>query len=57
MNGPLGLGKENEKVESRRTCGDHANNKIGLNTEKSPGDLKRLAVTQTPMKDNHQMLV
>ena len=23
---------------------------IGLNTEKSPGDLRRLAVTQTPVK-------
>ena len=27
------------------------------NTEKSPGDLKRLAVTQTPMKDYQPMLV
>ncbi len=26
----------------------------GQNTEKSPGDLKRLAVTQTPVKD-HQL--
>ena len=25
-----------------------------LNTEKSPGDLKKLAVTQTPVK-NHQL--
>ena len=27
---------------------------IGQNTEKSPGDLKRLAVTQTAM-ENHQL--
>ena len=25
---------------------------IGKNTEKSPGDLKRLPVTQTPVKDH-----
>ena len=32
---------------------DHPNHsiiKIGQNTEKSPGDVKRLAVTQTPVK-------
>ena len=28
----------------------------GKNTEKSPGDLRRLAVTQTPMK-NHQLIL
>ena len=28
--------------------------KIGENTEKSPGDLRRLAFTQTPVKD-HQL--
>ena len=28
----------------------------GQNTEKSPGDLKRLAVTQTPVK-NHQLML
>ena len=36
--------------------GDHPNYNIienGQNTEKSPGDLRRLAVTQTPVK-NHQ---
>ena len=37
--------------------GDHPNYSIienGQNTEKSPGDLRRLAVSQTPLKD-HQM--
>ena len=34
--------------------GDHPNDSIienGQNTEKSPGDLRRLAVTQTPVKN------
>ena len=40
-----------------RTSGDHPNYSIIENvqdTEKSPGNLKRLVVTQTPMKD-HQL--
>ena len=35
---------------NKRTSGDHPNYsivEIGQNTEKSPGDLRRLAVTQT----------
>ena len=39
------------------TSGDHPNDMIienGQNSEKSPGDLRRLAVTQTPVK-NHQL--
>ena len=39
---------------------DHPNNNItenGQNTEKSPGDLRRLAVTQTPAKDHQQTLM
>ena len=39
------------------TSGDHPNYNItenGQNTVKSPGDLRRLAVTQTPGKD-HQL--
>ena len=38
-------------------CGDHSNYsivEIGQNTEKSPGNLKRLAATQNPLKD-HQL--
>ena len=37
--------------------GDHPNDSIiedGLNTEKSPGDLRRLVVTQSPVKA-HQL--
>ncbi len=47
INGTGGLG-------GRRTSGDHPNYNIienGQNTEKSPGDLRRLAVTHTPVKD------
>ena len=48
-----GLLKGPEDLE----VGDHPKNNIienGQNTEKSPGDLRRLAVTQTPVKD-HQL--
>ena len=30
---------------------------IGQNTKKSPRDLRRFAVTQTPVKDHHLMLM
>ena len=43
-------------LRSWQTSGDHPNCSIienGQNTEKSPGDLRRLAVTQTPV-ENHQ---
>ena len=36
---------------NKKTSGDHPKDKIienGQNTEKSPGDFRRLAVTQTP---------
>ena len=42
------------------TSGDHPNNWItenSQNTEKNPGDLRRLAVTQTPVKDHQLMLI
>ena len=42
-----------------QTSGDHpnySNIKIGQNTEKSHIDLRRLAVTQTLVKDHHQTL-
>ena len=51
-----GLLKELEDLE-RRTSEDHPNDSIienGQNTKKSPGDLRRLAVTQTPVK-NHRL--
>ena len=48
--GTVGLG-------SWRTGGDHPNDSIienRQNTEKSPGDLRRFAVTQNPVK-NHRL--
>ena len=39
---------------------DHPNNSIienGQNTGKSPGDLRRLAVTQSPVKDHRLTLM
>ena len=48
------------RLGSWRTSGNHLNYSIienGQNTEKSPGDLRRLAVTQTPVKDHQLMLM
>ena len=45
---------------SWRMCGDHPNYSIiekGQNTEKSPGDLGRLSVTQTLVKDYQLTLI
>ena len=45
---------------SKRMNGDHSNYYIienGQNNEKTLGDLKRLAVTQTPVKDPQLMLM
>ena len=44
-------------LEGLDTSGDHPNYsivEIGQNTKKSPGNLGRLAVTQTPV-ENHQL--
>ena len=49
--------KGTEGIGGRRTSGEHPNYNIignGQNTEKSRGDLRRLAVTQTLVK-NHQL--
>ena len=54
-NDPQRLSKRTGEVRNRRTSGDHPNYCIvvvGQNTEKSPGDLRRLAVTQTPWKES-----
>ena len=50
---PQRLGKGAGIVGNWRTSWDHPNYniiKIGQNTEKSPGELRRLAVPQTPVK-------
>ena len=52
---PQKIIKRTGGIGRRRTSGDHPNYSIienGQNAEKSPGDLKRLAVTQTSVKDH-----
>ena len=59
----LGLknfGKDIRTVEDQWKNRDHLDHiivEIGQNTEKSPGDLRRLAMTQTPLKDYQLMRV
>ena len=56
-NGFQKLRKRTGRVGNHRTNRDHQDNgivEIGQNTEKSPGDLRRIAFTQTPAKD-HQL--
>ena len=56
-NNPQRIGKGTGRRENKRTSGDHPDYsiiKIGQNTEKSPGDLRRLVVAQTPI-ENHQL--
>ena len=47
-------GLEDVEMRTSRDHPDYMIIKIGQNTEQSPGDLKRLAVTQTPLR-NHQL--
>ena len=52
-NNPQRVGTWTGGFENKRTREDHPNYsiiKISQNTEKSPADLRRLAVIQTPMK-------
>ena len=52
-----GIIKRLRRLGSRRTGRDYPNDNIaknGQNPVTSPGDLRRLAVTQTPVK-NHQL--
>ena len=51
------IAKGTRGLGSWQTSGDHPNDSIvenGQNTKKSPGDLRRLAITQTPVK-NHRL--
>ena len=57
--GPEKLDKGTERAGNLGTCQrnpDYTITKIGQNTEKSPKDLRRLIVTQTPVR-NHQLSV
>ena len=59
-NGSRRLGKETGRVWNRVTNKDYPDYNIitiGQNTEKSPGDLRRLAVTKTPVKDHQLRLI
>ena len=52
------IGTETRGLEKKKTIGDNPNNsivEIGQNTEKSPGDLRRLSVTQT-LVINHALI-
>ena len=49
--GEIGDQKKNRDLSGRSIV------KIGLNTDKSPEDLRGLAVTQTPVKDYHLTLL
>ena len=61
------LGTDTKKLDigtgglgNKRTSGDHPNHsiiKIGQNTEKSSGDLRRLAVIQTSVRNHRLTLV
>ena len=53
------IGTGTRELGNNWTRGDHPNYYIietGQNTEKSPKDLRRLVVTQTPVKDHQLML-
>ena len=57
---PQRFGKEVERIGNRKKSRDHLNYsivKISHNTEKGPGDLKKLAVIQAPVKDHQLTLV
>ena len=47
-------GKEDLEIRGRLETIHYCIIVIGKNIEKSPGDLKRLAVIQTPVKDHHR---
>ena len=53
-NNPQRINEGTGRLRNLKASGDHSNYnivEIGQNTEKSPGDLRRLAVTQTSVKD------
>ena len=54
------IGTRTEGLENKRTSGDQRNDsiiEIGQNTEKSPGHLRKLAVTQTLVRNHRLTLV
>ena len=54
------INKGSGGLENKWTSGDYQNYyiiEISQNTDKSPGDLRRLALTQTRLKDHQSWLV
>ena len=51
---PIVIGTRTGGHGNNGTSGDYTNYSIFQDTEKSPGDLRKLAATQTPGK-NHQL--
>ena len=51
------LGKGTGRPGNKRTIGNYSIIEIGQNTRKSPEDLRRLSVTETPMGDHQLTLV
>ena len=52
---PQRINEETGRLGNKRTSRDNPDYgiiKIGQNTEKSPGDLRWIATTHTPMKDH-----
>ena len=59
-NGFYGVGKRTKRVGNRRTNRDGPNYsivEIGQKAEKSPRDLNRFAVSQTPVREHQLTLV
>ena len=59
VNGLNMIGTGAEEIGNKKTNGDHPNYSIvdiSQTIKRSPGDLRRLAVTQTPVK-NHQLML
>ena len=59
-NNPQRIEKGTGRFRNQRMSRDHPNDsivKIGQYTEKSSGDLKKLAITQTPLKDYQLALI
>ena len=57
---PQRLGKGTGRIRNQRTSGYLTNYRIiniGQNTERSPGDSRRLAVIQNPVKDSQGVTI
>ena len=52
-----GVGGRDENWRTNRNHPDYNIDEIGQNTEKSPGDLRSIVDTQTPLKDYQRTLV